>query len=254
MFLVRALKPFLENNVWPIKGARAFFIRYTDEKGSHIRLRLRGEQAWVENSLQPAFEQWFESRGTCEKADYTAEPARFGGEEPLTWAEEHFHISTRVALECISKPAYTYGDAMFDSLKMLATAAFAAGLDANQTASYFEQLCDQWLRVFFHPPENEDPNLFYEAIKADFALAFKSQKENLGSALYDHWKMHKTGKFDKKQPEWLRWFRGNELIINGLGDHLEVALPNLLHFHNNRMGINNQDEVYLNYLLAKSIK
>jgi len=253
VFLVRALKPFLENNVWPIKGARAFYIRYTEEKGAHIRLRLRGTPDWMEASLQPAFETWIAERGRCEIVDYVSEPERFGGEAALNWAEEHFHISTRVALDCISKPTYTYGDTMFDSLKMLASAAFAAGLDHHQTSSYFERLFDQWLPVFFRPAENEDPERFFSDIKMEFAQSFKEQKDNLSSALADHWKMQQSGKFDKKRPEWLRWLRGNELIFNGLGDDLEKALPNLLHFHNNRMGINNQDEVYLNYLLSKAL-
>ena len=56
VFLTRALRPFLEQYIWPTKGARAFFVRYDDERGPHIRLRLRGEAEWVEDTLRPAVE------------------------------------------------------------------------------------------------------------------------------------------------------------------------------------------------------
>lgn len=62
-----------------------------------------------------------------------------------------------------------------------------------------------------------------------------------------------NGKFDEKQPEWLRWLRGNELILKGLGNNLDRALPSLLHLNNNRLGVTNPDEVFLCYLLSRAL-
>ncbi len=111
VFLARSLRPFLERHVWPQKGARAFFLRYDDEKGPHIRLRFKGEQEWLDNSLQPVFEEWFRERGKWESQPYLPEADRFGGEEALSLAEEHFHISSRVVLDRLNRP-YSYGDAI----------------------------------------------------------------------------------------------------------------------------------------------
>ncbi len=254
VFLVRAVKPFLEQFVWPVKGARAFFIRYEDEKGSHIRLRIRGESDWLAEILQPTLEGWFADRGTCEMAPYEPEKERFGGDEPLALAEEHFHVSTRVVLDRIGRGVYTYGDGMFDALRMHTITAFAAGMGREKAAWYFAQLCEQWLPVFFRPaagaPLDADA---VGAIRDGFENGFVPQQETLRSTMRELWKALETEKFDTKQPEWLRWLRGNQLILDGFGENLDKALPSLIHLTNNRLGITNQDEVYLNYILSKSL-
>ncbi len=253
-FLTRALRPFLEQYIWPTKGARAFFVRYDDERGPHIRLRLRGEAEWVDETLHPAVEGWFRERGERIEVPYQPEPERFGGEEALAWAEEHFHVSTRVVLDRLNQATYTYGDAMFDGLRMNAIAAYAAGFDRERAAWYFGQLCEQWLPLFFRPAEGLPPDAaFFSAIKEEFEARFDRQKEDLRDTLAGFWKTLETGKFDEKQPEWLRWLRGNELILKGLGNNLDRALPSLLHLNNNRLGVTNPDEVFLCYLLSRAL-
>jgi thiopeptide-type bacteriocin biosynthesis protein len=254
VFLTRAVKPFLEQYIWPRQGARAFFVRYEDDKGRHVRLRLRGEEDWVEETLRPALAGWFEGRGEWQEVAYEPETERFGGEEGLAWAEEYFHVSTRVALERLGRDAYTYGDAMFDALRMHAITAFAAGFDREKAAWYFGQLCDQWLPVFFPIADGEAAEAdFFEAVKSDFEKSFEAQKEDLQAGLGELWKALQAEKFDKKQPEWVRWLRGNQLILKEFGENLEKNLPSLLHLTNNRLGLNNQDEVYLNFILSRAI-
>ena len=274
VFLTRALRPFLEQYIWPTKGARAFFVRYDDERGPHIRLRLRGEAEWVEDTLRPAVEGlpaeasemeglpaetsakagWFRERGERIEVPYQPEPERFGGEEPLAWAEEHFHVSTRVVLDRLNQATYTYGDAMFDGLRTSAIAAYAAGFDRERTAWYFGQLCEQWMPLFFRPEGGAAADAaFFAAIKEKFEASFERQKDDLRDTLAGFWKTLETGKFDEKQPEWLRWLRGNELILKGLDENLDRALPSLLHLNYNRLGVTNQDEVFLCYLLSRAI-
>lgn len=254
VFLARAVKPFLEQFVWPVKGARAFFIRYDDEKGRHIRLRIRGEAEWLRETLQPVLEGWFADRGSCEAMPYEAETERFGGEEAMALAEEYFHVSTRVVLDRIARDAYTYGDALFDALRMHAITAFSAGLSREKAAWYFARLCDQWLPVFFRPLEGGAPDAdAVAAIKEGFEQAFNPQKEDLRLSLGELWKALETEKFDTKQPEWVRWLRGNQLILPAFGENMDKVLPSLLHLTNNRLGVNNQDEVYLNYILSKTL-
>lgn len=255
VFLARALRPFLEKYVWPVAGARAFFVRYEDEKGPHIRLRMRGEAGWLIETLQPAFAGHFESRGEYEKTLYLPETERFGGPEAMSWAEEYFHLSTRVALDRLNRP-YTYGDAMYDALRMHSITAFAAGWTREKSGWYFGRLCDQWMALFFQPADHspgdsKSPGEWQEALKEDFERQFTAQREELRLALSELWAALEKGKFDPEQPEWLRWLRGNEMILPEFGDKLDLALPSLLHLTNNRLGINNQDEVYLNYLLAR---
>lgn len=254
VFLTRAVKPFLEQYIWSRQGTRAFFIRYEDEKGRHIRLRLRGEAEWVEETLRPALAGWFEGRGEWKEVAYEPETARFGGERGLALAEEYFHVSTRVVLERLSRDRFTYGDAMFDALRMHTITAFATGFDRKKASWYYGQLCDQWLSSFFRDDEREQPVPgLQDEVKAGFKQVFSPQKEDLQQALNELWKALEAGKFDKKQPEWVRWLRGNQLILNEFGENLDKVLPSLLHLTNNRLGINNQDEVYLNYILSKAL-
>ncbi len=249
VFLSRALKPFLAQYIWPNKETRAFFVRFQDEKGPHLRLRFKVAPEWATETLLPAFEGWFAGRGEWEQVAYVAETARFGGEDAMAWSEEYFHIATRVVLDRISRDQFTYGDAMFDALRLHVIAAFAAGLTRDKSRWYFGQLYDQWLPLFF----SADPPTPAAEISSAFEKTFAPQQAQIAATLDSFWKSLETEKFDIKQPEWVRWLRGNQLVMEGLGDTMEKALPSLLHLTNNRMGINNQDEVYLNYILAHAL-
>ena len=252
VFLVRGLRPFLQQHIWANRGTRAFFIRYQDERGSHIRIRMRGEESWMMETLRPAFEAWQEGRDEWEEVPYLPETERFGGEEALGLAEEYFHLSSRVALDRLAREQHTYGDSMFDALRMHTIAAHGAGMNQKQAARYFSQLTEQWLPLFYATDGTPDA-AFLSEIREGFEKNFAPQKEELQPTLLELWKALDKEKFDKKQPEWARWALGNQMILKELGDNLERALPSLLHLTNNRLGLNNQDEVYLNFILSKTL-
>ena len=184
-----------------------------------------------------------------DRVPYEPEPERFGGESALTWAEEHFHVSTRVVLDRIARPQFTYGDAMFDALRLHVIAVYSAGFTKERSRWYYGQLYDQWLPLFFAADE---PTLAQEITDA-FEKTFAPQKEQLRATLEAFWKSLLAEKLDAKQPEWTRWLRGNQMILNGLEENLAKSLPSLIHLTNNRLGINNQDEVYLNFILSKTL-
>ena len=254
VFLTRALRPFLEQYIWPKPGTRAFFVRYDDEKGPHIRLRLRGEAEWLQETLEEAVEGWFAERGERIVVPYEPEVARFGGPDVMTWTEEYFHVSTRVVLERLQRPAYTYGDALFDALRMHTMTAYAAGLPREKAAWYFGQLCEQWMPLFFQPADNEESEAAMQAdLRASFETNFEPQATYLRATLDTLWNVLGEEKFDIQQPEWVRWSRGNQLILKEFGDKLERVLPSLLHLTSNRLGVNNQDEVYMMYVLSKAL-
>lgn len=248
LFLARAFRPFLERYIWPEAGARAFFIRYEDAQGLHLRLRLRAEDAYWQDTVAPALDTWLADRGEWTSAAYEPETARYGGSEGLALAEEHFHQSTRVVLSRLG-PLYTYGDALFDALRLHTIAAFAAGMTRAEAADYFGRLADQWLPLFF----SSDETGWQEQVKADFEAAAAGQIDNLRAALQALWENLENEKFDNRQPEWRRWLRANQLILPQFGDQLEKVLPSLLHLSGNRMGLHNQDEVYALYLLSKTV-
>ncbi|MCC6411000.1 MAG: thiopeptide-type bacteriocin biosynthesis protein [Saprospiraceae bacterium] len=255
VFLARALRPFLAQNVWNTPGARFFFIRFEDEKGPHLRLRFRGEPTWLQETLLPAFETLVKDRGSWNEVPYDAESDRFGGEEAMAWAEEHFHLSARVVLDRLAQPEFTYGDALYDALRLNAMMLHAAGFNRERAAWYFGQLTDQWLPLFFRP-EKEDKaqdNAWMQDVREQFEQSFQAQEAALRPVMDALWDALQTGKSDAKQPEWRRWHMGNEMILAELGDNLERALPSLIHLSNNRLGVTNPDEVFVCYVLSRAL-
>jgi thiopeptide-type bacteriocin biosynthesis protein len=252
VFLARAVRPFLETTVWPVKGTRAFFIRYEDEKGPHIRLRIRAEADWMEDTLRPVLEGWFADRGEMIASVYTPEPDRFGGPEGLLWAEEHFHVSTRVVLDRLNRP-YTYGDALFDALRLQTILAYGAGFSREKAGWYFQKLAALWTPAFFKSEQDLPEAALQEEVFSHFEGVLKPQEAALRGAIDALWKALDKTDFDNTQTEWVRWLRGNQLILPEFGDQLEKALPSLIHFTNNRIGLTNPDEVYVSYILGKII-
>lgn len=249
VFLARALKPFLEQYIWPTRGARAFYSRHEDENGTLIRIRMRGEDTWTEDLLKPAFEGWMRDRGSWQEVPFQPDASPYGGEEVMVWVEEHFHIGTRVVLDRIATPEFTYGDAMFDTLRLFTTIAEAAGFSREKARWYYGELLMQWLQLFAgasNPTEREDRII-------EFRDTLKPQQSDLSLAIEKFWTDMESGKYEKEYPEWARWHKGSQLIFEGLGVHSEKSLPTLIHQTGNRMGLSNPDIVYLVYVLSTSL-
>jgi thiopeptide-type bacteriocin biosynthesis protein len=252
VFLVRVIKPFLQNVVWIEPSAKAFFVRFIDETGPHLRLRIKGRSTWLNETAIPELKAYCDRKCTLEEQPYIPEADRFGGEGTMVYVEEHFHLSSRMALQRISKIPYIYSDAMYDAVRMHCMTCYAAGYDLEKSVQFMKQLRDSWLPHFIQD-ENGEP-LTQEGkaeLIATFDTHLEPQREKLKESLSDVWYYLKQGLFDAKQPEWEGWYRGNKMIFRHLGDKTDIALPQLIHMHNNRMGIANYDEVYLNHMLSE---
>jgi hypothetical protein len=90
-------------------------------------------------------------------------------------------------------------------------------------------------------------------MKEQFEKNFRPQQEEIRLSVIELWESLQKGRFDREQPEWLRWLRGNELILQQLGDALDFSFPTLIHMTNNRLGISNADEVYLAFVISKAL-
>ncbi|NGX37296.1 MAG: Nisin biosynthesis protein NisB [Chlamydiae bacterium] len=95
--LVQELLPSLDS--W-------FYIRYTDEKKSHIRLRLKPKEKESQNLLQNLYSwsDYFIQQGWMRDfciATYEKEIERYGGEEIMELAEEVFCADSELTLSII---------------------------------------------------------------------------------------------------------------------------------------------------------
>ena len=251
VFLTTVYKAFVAEHFWQVPGRRCFFIRYHDETGLHLRLRFKAEADWMANRFPALFQKAFKRTGEWTAVPYQPETERFGGPEAMAWAEEHFHISTQVVLARLARGERDYNANVLDALKLHTAVGMAAGLTAAEAKSWFAKLSEQWIAMFFTPAE---PDMgaaeLLEAVQTDFQEILAPQADFLADALLQVRKDWEAGIFDKSQPEWLRWYRGNEIILPELKEQKAKALPSLIHLTNNRLGINNQDEAYLMYVLG----
>ncbi len=249
VFLYRGIRPFMERQVWPYSGVRGFYVRSTDGRGEHVQLHLHGSAAWME-TIKDAVEEWFEERAAVAEGNHASSRDLFPTPEVSYWAEEHFHLSSRVALERM-QPIRTYGDVLFDALRLHIVSAYAAGWSREKTAEYYGQLCYRWAQWFAGPMR--DPEVPSESWIETFEAHFRAQQEEIRFAAVELWEALRRGHFDPQQPEWLRWYRGCSLIFSQLGEYLTALLPDLIHLTNNRLGIQGPDEVYLTYALSKAL-
>ncbi|GHH40777.1 lantibiotic dehydratase [Streptomyces candidus] len=115
------------------KGADAwFFIRYTDEAGQHLRLRLHGdgpERLW--GSAAPALgallDRW-QQQGLLRShslAQYDPESERYGGPATARLAERVFQYDSEAALALLALAKDPSNDHTVDSLAALSCAALA---------------------------------------------------------------------------------------------------------------------------------
>jgi thiopeptide-type bacteriocin biosynthesis protein len=250
VFLARAVYPFVEQQIWQKTGYRFFFVRHPDSEGQpELRLRFKGDLA----AIRAAFVDHFQHRGTWTEVAYQAEIERYGGPDQMALAEEHFHISSRVVLDRLRRPNHTYADVLHDALRMHTMTLAAAGLSAPESADYFDRLCDAWIPAFFRPADGItlDNTELIADVKADFEATLAPQFDKIYEQIRALWVSLVDNQHDFTQPEWLRWWRGNEIIMKSLDSEHGSALASLIHMTNNRLGLNNADEAYIIYVLGQ---
>jgi hypothetical protein len=231
-FLTRKLLPLLQQIIYTKKGARAFFFRKDNTRQTTIELIVKAEASWLEATVEPSLSQFMTPPDTFQ---ISYPPARL--HEP--WMEEFFHLTTRVTLSRLSGHV-TYGDSLFDALRLHTITAWAAGLDPMQVSCLFEDLTDDW----FDSQKNSDPHFKKNTLRG-FSEQLNPQKTEIQEPILELWKTLYQNNFDKNQPDWLRWIRGNQLIVPELG---KQQLPALFECINHQLGINPYDGLYLQYI------
>jgi hypothetical protein len=249
LFLSRALRPFVEEYIWKHRGHRVFFDRVsTPEGNSSVRIRMRADEAFMTDTLRPAFADWMHDRGTFTETAPVPESEADVARALLT---DHHHLSSRVVLDRLwNIPDLTYGDRLYDILRLHTILIYTAGLDRVMAPSYFERLTAAWLPYWFGQPTAENPTALYQ----EFDTRLAPQYDTLRYVLDALWQALQREQFDKAQPEWARWFEGNQAILMALEKEADRALPGFMAATANRMGISGQDSVFLWWVLSKVLR
>lgn len=231
-----------------------FFIRSLED-GPHFRLRLGGEADFFQKKAAPLIAEIFEKQAEAELAfvPYEPEIGRFGGAESYSWAEMHFMASSQMAFRLLTQPGYSYENKMGDALRLHLCFALAAGFTRREAGAFFSGLNSSWLPAFFAPQQpmkKEEAASFYLEIENSFAASFARQEIGIRELIEIFWKEFSKNETPTEPDEWDFWLKMNRQTLPNIAPE---AWGDLVHLTNNRLGITNQDEVFVNFLLAKCL-
>lgn len=253
--LVRWLGKFMAELQKIAPGEGDYFFIRSLEEGPHFRLRLGGEGDFFQQKAAPLVAEIFEKQAGAELAfvPYQPEIGRFGGAESYSWAEMHFMASSQMAFRLLAQPAYSYENKLGDAMRLHVCFALAAGKSRSESAAFFEELKTAWLPAFFAPQQPMQPDeaaAFYLEIERSFAASFARQEASIRELIAVFWQ-----EFSKNEPaaepdEWDFWLKMNRQTLPNIAPE---SWGDLIHLTNNRLGITNQDEVFVNFLLAKCL-
>ncbi len=213
---------------------------------------------------------------------YQPELKRYGGKAGVAIAEQQFQMSSQVVLESIlSKGSrWTYDDALGTAIKLHLSFVHAVGMNRSEASRFFESYFLNWLpRAFeFNPKQVSKTEL--EQKKNEKLQAFKDAYElqkgdliNYHRALWSGLEANEVFE-DNLLNTWINNTQSiaNQLLSAQQDDQLQARskthrytfvegpimnfelwehYADYIHMTNNRLGVLNQDEGYLGFLMMK---
>lgn len=216
--LAELLCPVLQAE--PIAGAirQFFFIRYFDQNGPHLRLRIEGpyermiqevepclvpalqsilgDYYWLQPAVSDSFEadEVPEARKieTLQYIPYIPETQRFGGRWGLQIAEQQFHASSKAVMDALTAdyPEWNYDQAMGTALRLHLALLQGTGWPMSDIIRFLEMLCRQWMPMALS--QNSPSGTAHQLAKemetfAYYRQAFALQQNALASYIGTVW-------------------------------------------------------------------
>ncbi|MGH7202874.1 MAG: thiopeptide-type bacteriocin biosynthesis protein [Candidatus Levyibacteriota bacterium] len=250
--LAKKIQPLIKEIVNKKWAKHFFYIRYYDQYGLHIRLRMKGEQEVIETRIKPYIIDYLPYK--VRFVTYRPELKRYGGKSGILIAEEQFEASSNVALAFFAEnPDARYERSLGTALQINLNMMHAFGMDRAETAAFFNHL------VSLDQIEEFEKNLM-------------SQQNTILPFIVNLWNAfeHKTT-FDRP------WFTTWQKAMSETGQSLQSAYADdtlryvdpkkshsqnplwyiyesYVHMNNNRLGIINTDEQYMAYIIKKALE
>ncbi|CAN5762950.1 thiopeptide-type bacteriocin biosynthesis protein [soil metagenome] len=221
--------------------------------------------------------------------DYTQEIDRYGGKKGVLIAEDHFEYSSEIILYLLKEDApKSYEQTISASLLINLSFSFGIGLDKVQAAQFFKLLYNLWMPLSFRMEggfevDNDLKKKLSERNIALFSESFEKERNKL--LIIKEWWSKFQNNFELLPPKIQKWINdcGNinkkykSTILNkdikipkrfkhevsehfsteeikGLDFNFWYIYQSLIHMNNNRTGLRNRDEPYVNYLIHMSLK
>lgn len=243
----------------------------------------REEPAWPDHV--PAEYHWFPNN-TIQYIPYEPETERYGGAEAMQLAERQFESSSLAIFDIIEQSeGWEYNRAMGAAIQLHLAFAHALGMNMEEARGFYAHTFHTWLPRAYS-------NLFDQSMPAEeiakrkertlnaFEVTYEKQKEGLIPFHRQMWEALQDG--SEFEQEWLnRWIGDMRLVdkkLRAIQDAGKLVIPypefyreitgnipvkskerwaiydSYVHMTNNRLGIRNQDEGYLGYIMKRCLE
>lgn len=245
---------------------------------------IRTDPEYPENF--PLKHKWL-SNNSIHFKSYFPEFDRYGGSSGMVLAEEQFQLSSATVLDYFStqQDANAYHEILGAAIRLHLGFVYSIGLSVKEAIAFFEMIFENWLPAAFEIFETNTPEkIIVEKMKETISLfskSFEEQKEDLIPFHKNLWEDLKSGeKFD--DDVFNNWIKENRRLSLTLSEAAESGklsprsdlyvmseelsrklsennqllwhiFADYVHMTNNRLGISNQDEAYLAYLMMRSL-
>lgn len=251
--LVNAVGPLLERLKTAGQVKQFFFIRYNDERGLHIRLRILPSEAADRPAIEAQVEAAFD---VVTFVAYEPEIERYGGPSGIDIAEQLFEASSRAVLELIAGSSnWNYSRAMASALQMHVGMLHAFGVSRAELISLFAHIAEEGIKTADR--------------RQAFAQGFDLQRQAIVRPLIQLWQA--CGQGANLRDDWFRkWYAamkavGKRVAATYQAGQLELPdrpvhddprwylYESYIHMTNNRLGLSRTDESFGAYLLQRSL-
>ncbi len=231
---------------------------------------------------QPEGKQWFPNN-SVQFIEYEPETERYGGPVGTDISEELFQASSNAVLKIFKEnPEWNYENSLAAGIQMHLGFSHSFGLSRYETIEFFSKICSSWDMALINISNREDKQEIIkkrENLRKSFEENFQSQKPmlsnftqllqevlNSNTIFENEWlnnwlsdlnlvSLRLTKAIEKKQIIFPSWFRyDDKLKAPESKQALWSILYSYIHMTNNRLGILNQDEAYLAYLIKRSVE
>lgn len=280
-FLGSTVNCFLKENEPKIN--KFFFIRYW-ENGPHVRLRLGVNNPEIIQDLTDDtlayFNRFFEQNpskrvknedswvgnNTIQLEQYEPEVSRYGGERSMLVSQDQFQLSSKLILQLLrdKSESWNYQTALGFAVEMNLIFALATEMNMKHIYEFHKLNMVNWIQHSILKTKEYNPIRINEVVSS-FSKVFNDSKDDvfkfcseiinerkISNEYLSEWevgmsKIHK--RFKKLEANKLMSI--DPSLHNYSRDLKWNIYQSLIHMNCNRLGIPNQDEAYLSYVMLR---
>lgn len=226
-----------------------FFIRYSDSKGPHIRLRFQGDEDKLEKYVKPYLQKHFKKTRFVR---YAPEFKRYGGKNGVAISEKLFESSSKAILGYIAESNETsYQRTLGMTLQLNLAMMHDFGMDRKEAHDFFDHIGSQ-------DKEQYEKHL---ALQSDAVVPFLKnlwdaleQQVPIETSWFTNWQKETSEIAQELQTA----FKEKQLqYVDPYKKHVHNPLwyiyESYIHMNNNRLGIVRADEGFAAYIIAKGL-